>query len=870
MGMFWLSLKYARRELRGGFKGVGVFLACLILGVASIAAVQSVARGLIESLRYDGRYILGGDLALSTVYQPATAEQLHYLRKNIGPVNTVMETRAMARKEGDTANANQPKSVLVELKAVDPFYPMYGSLAFADADGKPMDANTQDLLLPKPHGKGEPENDDWGAVVEKELMTQMHLKLGDSILIGKRSFIVRAVITKEPDRISRARFSLAPRVMISSYIFDATGLSERGNQVYYDHRLVVPYVHTPAEMQQVEDQITKAFPDATWKGRTCFNATPQIERLIGQLTEFMTLIGLATLLVGGVGISNSVRSFLTSKLTHIAMLKCLGAPGKLIFSTYLVMILCLTVVGVLLGVGLGAYAADVAETFLTARLELTNHAHFYPDALVLAGLFGLLTSLCFSLWPLGRTMNIHPRQLFRDILFPVTKRPSFNVQMMTLIAVQMLALVTLVTSSNNMLALFFIAGAGGTYLVFYLYAELIKAVMSTARIERLLGGTFVRRMALSNLYRPGNLTNTVILSLGLGLTVLTAVALVESNFSRLIQNDMAKDTPSFFFLDVKPDQVADFETAVQTFPGAHDLLVTPSLRGRIVRVGDKTAEEALVDPGEAWVIQSDRGFTYTPTLPAYSRIVAGDWWKPDYQGPPIVSIATDVARAFNIGVGDKITVNIMGVDITATVANVREVTWSSFTMNFAVTFAPGFLEKIPAMRLATVALDPGSDEIALQNAISDKFPNVTIVRVKAALETAGTFTRAIAQAVRIAAGLTLVTGIFVLAGSISAARQRYIYDAVVLKVLGARRAQILACFLMEYGLLSALTMLIAAGLGALAAWAVLVFIMKLTWTFSFPAIASVVVLAFILTTGAGYIGTRRALQQKPATQLRNQ
>lgn len=857
MKQWLLAILYSRRELRAGLKGFYIFLACLVLGVSAITGIQSLSRGLVESLHYDGRYILGGDIALRTIYEPATPEQQKFLKQKMGPLAIVMETRAMARRADGAA------ATLAEVKAVDLFYPLYGTFELVDENGKKITTPMQDLLV-APIIKGV-ELDDWGAFVEKDIFPRLKVKMGDWIYLGQKKFQIRGIIAKEPDRVGSMRFSLAPRVMISRAVFDQTGLRTLGSQVYYDHKILMPYVKNAKDLAAAEKKIADAFPDAKWKGRDFLNASPQVERMIDRLTVFLTLIGLTTLLVGGVGISNAVRSFLETKLPNIATFKCLGAPQKFVFRVYILQIFMLATLGIIAGVLLGIGGSQIAGSLLTAKLSLSNKIAVYPDAILLATAFGYLTTLCFSLWPIGRAATISPTALFRDLITPHKNNPSLNIMVSILIAAQTLILLAIKSSSDERLAVWFCTGAIIVFAVFYGYAELMKAVMKRLKLPT----RPEIRMAMANLYRPANASTSIILSLGLGLTVLVAVTLVQYNFSRLLKEDLAVDSPSFFFLDIQPDQQAAFKSFLEQQPTVRGLQMTPSLRGRITAVNGKKAEEALVDKSESWVISSDRGFTYTGELPAYSRITAGKWWDKDYKGEPIVSIATAVAKAFNIGVGDKITVSILGMEITATVANVREVDWASFTMNFAVTFAPGLLEKAPANFIGTVIVDKEQEE-PLQTAIAQKFPNITSVRVKEALDTAQTLVRAISQAVKISAGVSLLAGALVLSGGIAAARRRHLYDAVILKVLGATRLRILKTFLIEYALLGILTVLIAAGLGTIAAWAVQTYIMHLDWKFSGLALVGVTLLCLGMTLLAGFLGTWRALRQKPALYLRNQ
>ncbi|MCK5658601.1 MAG: FtsX-like permease family protein [Alphaproteobacteria bacterium] len=855
----FLPLIYACRDLRGGIRGFYVFLACLVLGVGAIASIQSLSRGLTESLHHDGRYILGGDIALRTIYEPATQEQIRFLHDKMGPITIVMETRAMARRMDKT------QATLVELKAVDPFYPLYGKLEIVDEKGKIIKTPLQDLILPPPIGSDGIEKDEWGALVEKELLSRLHIRLGDWVNIGKQRFQIRGIISKEPDRIGNMRFSLAPRIMISGYTFNKTGLKKMGSQVYYDHKVLIPYVKNFADLKAAKKRIENAFPQATWKGRDFLTASPKMERTIQRLTLFLTLIGLTTLLIGGVGISNSVRSFLDSRLLNIATLKCLGSPDLFVFRVTMIQVLILATLGIGLGLVASIFISQGAGSLLTAKLAITDKVHIYPKALMLAAGFGYLTTLCFSLWPIGRAVKVSPTDLFRDLVAPTASRPSLNVVLWILISAQSLALMAILCSSNQNIVIFFLAGAVAAFSIFYAWSALMK--FSIRRLKSI--ATPEIRMAVANIYRPGNISTSVILSLGLGLTVLVAVALVQFNFTRLIRDDLSVDAPSFFFLDIEPGQREDFKKMMAAEPSARGLVMMPSLRGRVISVNGKKAEEALINKGESWVINSDRGITYTGELPAYSRVVEGKWWDKNYSGSPIISIATNVAKAFDIGVGDEITVNILGTNITAKVANVREIDWASFTMNFAITFAPGLLEKIPSNSLATVIISPDREE-DMQNVIANRFQNVTCVRVRDALEAAQTIVRAVGQAVGISAGVTLLAGILVLAGSIASARKRHLYDSIILKVLGATRIRILTTFLLEYAILGVLTVVISAVLGTVAAYGTLRFVMDMEWRFDWTALLGVTLLCLTITLIAGFLGTWRALQQKPAPYLRNQ
>lgn len=847
-----LAIRFARRELRAGLAGFYVFILCLVLGVAAIAAVQSVSRSLGESLRHDGRQILGGDIALRSLYKPLADAEMAWLSARATGVTVVAETRAMVRSRDES------RTSLAELKAVEDTYPLYGRLEVFDGKGSLIDTPPARLMEQDADGN-------WGAVAPQELLAKLGLQLGDAVMIGPKEFILRGLYRKLPDDAASISLVMAPHLLISRAGLADAGLTGTGNPVSFETRLALPGRGTPRDLAAFEKDVHKQFPAAQWRVRNFYNASPRLERYIDRLTFFLTLIGLTTLVVGGVGISNAVRAYLDTKLANIATLKCLGAPSSFIFRVYMYQVLALAAGGAAVGIAIGAGAAHIAVAALGEKLSLDAQSGIYPDAIGIAALSGLLVTLCFSLWPVGRAINVAPADLFRDAIAPRSQSPSLRVLAGIIASAVALAVLAIATAPDMRLAGYFTAGTTGAIGAFLLCAEAARALLSRLPVPR----RPETRMAVANLTRPGNVTSGAILSLGLGLSVLMTIALVEHNFSRLLGDDLSVDAPSFFFLDIQNDQLNSFRSIVAATPSARNLTLAPNLRGRIVAVNGRDAEQALVNKSYDWVIRSDRGFTYAAEQPAHSRIEQGAWWNAAYNGPPLVSVATDVARAFNIGVGDDITVEILGDSITAKIANVREIEWASFTMNFAVTFAPGALDAMSASYIATLILGP-EDETGLQARLARELPSVTSIRVREALAAAENILGAILLAVRVSAAVTLMAGALVLAGGVAAARRRHIYDAVVLKVLGASRGRIARTFLLEYGILGLVTIFLAAAIGTAASWAVLTHVMNLPWKFSMMSLTVVSLSCFGLTIAAGLFSTWRALSQKPAPWLRNQ
>ncbi|MFD1624711.1 ABC transporter permease [Azospirillum griseum] len=836
-----LALRLARRELRGGLKGFWIFLGCLALGVAAIAAVQSVSSGLKAGLVQDGRVILGGDVAVRQLYTPPTPEQRADL---VGSArsSTSAEMRGMARA------LDESRSSLVELKAVDDPYPLYGAVTLTGGASLAEALAERDGL--------------WGAVVEASLTDRLGVAVGDRLRLGDRVYRVAGVLDREPDRASSNAFSLGPRLLVSLASLEGTGLLQPGSLVWWTVKIALP---PGTDARDWQAAVKARFPNAPWTIRDLSSASPQIERFIERMTLFLTLVGLTALLVGGVGVGNAVRSHLESRARTIAMLKCVGAPGALVFQLYLVQILALAVLGVVAGLALGALAPLALGHLLDGVLPVTARIGIYPGALALAALYGLLTALAFSLWPLGRAREVPAGALFRDAITPARGRPRAPYVIGLGLTVLALAGLAVATADNKPFALWFVGGSIATFALFRGAAALIT--WGAARVGRVRRPGL--RLALANLHRPGNPTGAVVLSLGLGLTVLVAVAQIEANFARRVSDTIPKDAPAFFFVDIQRDQFAALRDTVTAVPGTSAFEAVPSLRGRIERVNGTEAEKALVNPEQAWILAGDRGITYSATPPEHSQIVKGQWWPTDYRGPPLISIHQSVADAFNIGPGARLTVNILGRSIEATVASVRAAEFSTMTINFTMVFAPGTLEGAPQTWIATVRATPES-EAAVQKAVLSHFSNITLVRVKDALDTVAGMLGNIGTAVRVVAAITLVAGTLVLAGAVAAGHRRRVYDAVVLKVLGATRADVLRAFLVEYGLLGLLTAAIAGVIGTLTAWAVLLFLMRWDWAFQPMAVIGTALLSTAITLAFGFFGTWRALGQPAAPLLRNE
>ncbi|WOI12212.1 ABC transporter permease [Thalassospira lucentensis] len=836
-----IAWRVCRRELRGGFSGFRIFLACLALGVGSIAAVGNVSESVLNALERDGRALLGGDVELRLVHMPASEEQQTWLSENTERMGELATMRA-------TAYGPEQRR-LVELKAVDDVYPLFGEMELAD--GIPFDG-----ALSKKDGV-------WGGVAEAGLLERLKINVGDTVRLGDINIQVRGVIATEPDK-AVGFFNFGPRLMVSMDALADTGLVQPGSLINYYYALDLNDAETPKVFR---DRLDAQFEDAGWRVRDVSDANPGLRRFIERLTLFLTLVGLSALLVGGIGVANAVRSHIESKTSVIATLKSIGASHGLVLRIYFLQILMLSLVGIGIGLLIGAVTPAIIAPLLAGRLPIDVTLGPALPSLLIATAFGVLTTLVFAMPSLLRAREIPAARLFRASAglmngSALRKRdlPYVGIPLILLL------LLTVFTATDREIALGFIAGS---LLAIAVFAAAGKAIVSLSK--RMTGGrNAFSRLALANLHRPGASTVPVALSLGLGLTLLVTISGIEGNLDHEINENLPDSAPAFFFLDIQPDQMDQFKTQLLEKDNVSDIEQTPMLRGRVVAIDGVDAND--VGPGDdRWFLRGDRGLTFAASPPPETQIVRGEWWPADYDdaAKPLVSISRDIGEAFSLEPGDTLTVNVLGRDITAEIANWREIEWQSLRMNFAMVFSPGLIDKAPYSLIATAHM-PREMEEPVDRMIGMDFPNVSAIRVREALEAANAILAGIGIALNATSSIAIVAGVLVLAGAVAAGRRKRIYDAVVLKTLGATRGNILYAYALEYGILGLATGVIAALFGSLAAWSVLVLIMEASWTFLPMTIFGPIAIGLFATLSAGFIGTWQALRSPAAPLLRNE
>jgi putative ABC transport system permease protein len=824
--------RIARRDLAARIRGLRLLAVCLFLGVATLAAIGSLTRGITSELEARGQTILGGDVEFALPQREATSDEIASFRR-IGTPSATVRMRAMA-------NAPDGEALLSELKAVDTAYPLYGTMR--------LDSGAR---------RGPPPP---GAIwIGKDLSERLGLPVGGQVKFGEKSFRIDGLIAEEPDRLGEG-FALGPVAIIGMGDLPATRLIQPGSLYESKYRVRLPDGANP---ETAGKRLTAEFPEAGWKVTDKSNGAPGTRRFIERMGQFLSLVGLAALVIAGIGVGNGVASYLAGKRPGLATLKVLGADSGTVARIYGLQILAVAALAIVAGLVAGALAPAAIGWIAGDVLPVRPGIAVYPLPLAVSAAYGLLIALAFALPPLAATRHVPAAGLYRAT---VSGPPRIGRGTVAAVAAAFAAIVALAvgTAREPLFALAFIGAAIALLLLLVALGWLVRRTASRLPRPR----RPLLRLALANLHRPGAATGALVVALGLGLTLFVTLAAIQTSITAEIARTVPQRAPSFFVLDIPRGQAADFRALVKEADARADINMIPALRGSVTEFAGKRVDDLAELPEGAWVLRGDRGLTYSPVLPSGSTLTGGQWWTADYQGPPLVSVEEKVAASLGLKVGDTLSVNVLGVEVQATVASFRAVEWDNFGLNYALVFSPGTFDAAPHNMVATVAVDAGA-ESGLARAVPRAFPSASLIQVRDVVSQVTTLLTQMSQAIAAAASIAILAGIAVLIGAIAASRERRVYDSVILKLLGATRGQILGAQGVEYAVLAGILALLALALGLAGAWYVV------TQLFEFRFAPDPLVVGLTLIGGAGLsfligiAGSWPLLSAKPAQALRS-
>jgi putative ABC transport system permease protein len=838
-------IRLGLRELRNGFDGFRIFIACLALGVMVIAAVGALADALRGGLTKQGEAILGGDVVFARMHIRATPQDLEIFR-SLGQLSETATMRTMARRVDGSDQA------LGELKGVDALYPLAGAVTLKGG-GSFADAVS-----------GE------GVVADAMLLDRLGLKVGDEMRIGSTDVVVKGILDSEPDAIVD-RMTYGPRIFVSLATLEKTDLVKPGTLIRWRYAVKLP-PGGPSDRKALADirkSVGEKLPSGGYTGNDRFDPSPQITRALERLRQFLILIGLASLLVGGVGIANAVSTFIDKRMKVIATLRSVGASGSQIMGIFLVQLVVMTAIGIAIGLALGVAVPLVIDALYGDLLPVRINVDVSVQSLGLAALYGVIVALLFALWPLGRAENVPATVLFRDSINGPGGWPRLSLITVMAVLTAMLVAIAVLTSEPRSIALYILAGLVVMLVVFGtlggFLAWLARRLPRPAQPELAL--------ALRNIGSPDGLTRSVVLSLGTGLSLLVVVGLANAALVADLQDRLPAEAPDYFLLDIPPGDLDGLKARIsQDAPGT-SLVDAPMLRGRMVAIKGTAVEDLKFPADMQWVLNGDRGLSYSDTVPEGSKVTSGAWWPKDYAGPPLVSFEGEIAKKLGLELGDSVTINVLGRNITAKVASLRGVKWESIALNFIMVFSPNTLRAAPHNLLATVRLPAGTSpdiETGMMRDIGKPYPSVSAIRVRDAIDQFSKIFAKVMVAVQVAGSVTLTAGALVLAGALVTAQRRRILEAVILKTIGARRRQILAAHAWEYALLAAIAAVIAVILGSAIAWVAVTRVMELDYVFSLNSVFATLGIALAMIAVFGGFGTWGILRARAATYLRSE
>jgi putative ABC transport system permease protein len=822
--------RVAQREIDWRFRGLRILVACLFLGVAALAAIGGLASAVGDELAARGATILGGDVELSVSQRRATAAERALLDAAGRVSETIrMQANAVAGRGGAP----------IQLKAVDAAYPLYGRVRLSDGRDAAQPAGNNAWIAPA-------------------LASRLGLARGSVLRLGQAHVRVDGVIADEPDRLGEG-FTLGPVVLVSTTTLAKTGLVQPGSLYDTRYRVRLPTGTSP---DAVAARFQRAFPAGGWETKTRDRASPGASRFVDRMGEFLTLVGLAALAIAGIGVGNGVSSFLAGRRGSIATLKALGATGGDIARIYAVEIGVATAIGVVAGLAVGAVAIPLLAALLGQVLPIEIGLVPSPWPFLRAAAYGALIAIAFAAPPIAAASATPAAGLLRGALAPL-RAASWRARLVALAAGGAAVALAVLTSAQPGLAAAFLGALAAALLLLAALGRLVRIAARRLPAPR----RPLPRLALTALYRPGARTEALVVALGLGLTLFVLLTAIRTSIDAAIATTIPARAPALFVLDVPRDRADEFRrTVARAAPGAA-VRTVPLLRGTITAYGTTRVADLKKLPEGAWALRGERGLTYADALPEGSTLVAGRWWPRGYAGPPLVSVDERLAKALKLRLGDPLTVSLLGIERTARVASFRRIQWDTLGFNFVLVFSPGTLSDAPHNLAATIEAPPGR-EGAITAALLAPFPSSSAVEVRGVLSQVRTLVEQVAVAIAAAAGVAVAAGIAVLVGAIAAAREARTYDAVVLRTLGATRAQLLGAQLIEYTLLGAVVAGLALLLGLSGAWYVVTQMFDFPWAPDPLAVALTLVAGLGSTVAIGIAGAWPIMRVRPAQALR--
>ena len=831
-------LKLSLRELKGSFNEFKIVMISIFLGVFIITAVGSLSKNLKYEINNKSSELLGGDFELSTTYQEFPIKIKEWLEKN-GKTSLIVELRTML-----TSNQSVGlKRRIVELKAVDQNWPLKGV----------------PIIVPnKSINKSLKMNDNNnGALIDDSLKKQLEIKVGDVLQLGKTKIQINGIIKKEPDRM----FSFATfgsRLLISNATLKASGLVIPGSLVKYKIKFI------PNNKNIDLSFLNKFVQGTNISIKNIKNSTNNFNSFIDKTSLFISLVGLITLLISGVGISNGVKGYLIKKIKNIAIFKALGAQNSIVFKIYFFQIIFIFLISIIPALIAGISIPFLLKTLISDSFLSTFEPFIFWEPIIISFLFGLIVSILFTIIPISKTYEIKPIQLLR--LSAHHSLNNYSKKISALLLILIFALCFLIFKLTNDIKLsFYIFGVvlisflilkGMTNLFFLSFRKLKFKIGSLLEIAR------------KSLIRPDTFAKSIVISFSIGLALLITLNIIEESLEHKIANTINKQAPNYFLIDIQPNQINQVKALTAEFIGEDSLNAQPMLRGRVTAINNLKVENLKINKDVNWVLKRDRAFSWSNKTPKNVKIISGEWWPNDYTGPLLLSIGDKVAKGLNVKIGDKIQFNILGRNFEAEIFNTREIIWQNMDINFIFILSKNKIQNAPHSWIATTTNTNKEMNNALIEKIVSNFSNISSVSVEETYVAIKSILNLLITIVNSIAFITLLSGVIVLAGILNVSKKDKLYEVAIFKILGARPKKIIFLWLQEFLIIGLMASLISILIGMSVSFILVTYIFQIDYYFNYITLITLSLIVPVLITIVSFIKMLKLIYSKPLDVLR--
>ena len=806
--------KLSIKELRGSFSEFKIVITSIFLGVFIISAVGSLSENLKFEINDQRSELLGGSFELSTTYQKFPQKIKRWLEVN-GKTSEVIELRTML-----SSNKNSiVKRRLVELKAVDENWPLVGNISIKPEQSLNQSINNTNFN---------------GVLIDKNVKNQLNLNLGDMLNLGNSKIIIKGILKKEPDRM----FSFATfgsRVLLSIKTLQKTNLIVPGSLVKYKIKFI------PNEKNINLSYLSKLVEGTNISIRDVNSSTNNFNNFIERTSLFISMVGLITLLISGIGISNGVKGYIIKKIKNIAILKSLGAKNTQVFLIYLFQVMVIFLLSIIPALLAGISIPFLLSPIISSELFDTFQARIFLQPIIISFSFGLIVCLLFTIIPIARTYEIKPIQLIRYSAHNIHNQNSKNIKIFIIFLICLLCYLTVIMTNDIKLSVYIFTSIVISFIILSVFTNLYFYILKKINFKIGSLSELVRKSIISK----NSFSKAIVVSFSIGLSLLISLNIIEESLDNKISKTINQEAPNHFLIDIQPNQI---ETIKKIASASKDVLFLnsqPMLRGRITEINDIKVENLKVNKDVQWVLKRDRAFSWTNERPENSKLIRGEWWEKDYNGPLLVSIGDKIAKGMNLKIGDNIRFNILGRNFEATIFNTREIIWENMNINFIFVLSESSLTNAPHTWIASTTSDDKEINNGFIEKVVNEFSNISSISIEESYKAIKSILKLLIIIINSIAFITLLSGVIVLAGILDVSKKDKLYEIAIFKILGASPKKISLLWLYEYLIIGLMASLISLLIGCMVSFVLLYFVFNVNFYVNY---STLIILSFIVPT----------------------